>query len=196
MTSAAAAPPQSGFQSVALISAPWPFFSRPSIQLGTLKAYLKRALPDLRIDAHHFYLKLAAEIGYDTYHGISERSWLAESVYATLLYPQRQAAARKLFESEARKVARLRRVNFEALCGKVKKLTDHWITSVEWQKTGVGRFFPLSLSADRQPLLYPPDQGPGPATARGGRRLDVRGSGPRRADGRLSRDRLHGQRRR
>jgi ribosomal peptide maturation radical SAM protein 1 len=140
MTSAAAAPPQSGFQSVALISAPWPFFSRPSIQLGSLKAYLKRALPDLRIDAHHFYLKLAAEIGYDTYHGISERSWLAESVYATLLYPQRQAAARKLFESEARKVARLRRVNFEALCGKVKKLTDHWITSVEWQKTGLAGF--------------------------------------------------------
>jgi hypothetical protein len=51
---------------VALISAPWPFFSRPSIQLGTLKAYLRHELPDIRIDAHHFYLKLAAEIDYDT----------------------------------------------------------------------------------------------------------------------------------
>jgi ribosomal peptide maturation radical SAM protein 1 len=140
MTSAAAAPPPSSFQSVALISAPWPFFSRPSIQLGTLKAYLKHALPDLAIDAHHFYLKLAAEIGYDTYQSISERSWLAESIYAALLYPQRQAAARKLFESQARKAARLRRVNFELLCEKVKKVTDGWIAAVDWQNTGLAGF--------------------------------------------------------
>ncbi|MGD8541722.1 MAG: hypothetical protein PVI39_05475, partial [Desulfobacteraceae bacterium] len=140
MTSAAAAPPPSSFQSVALISAPWPFFSRPSIQLGALKAYLKQALPDLTIEAHHFYLKLAAEIGYDTYQSISERSWLAESIYAALLYPQRQAAAGKLFQSEARKAARLRRVNFGLLCEKVKKVTDGWIAAVDWQNTGLAGF--------------------------------------------------------
>lgn len=141
MTSAAAAPPQPhGFDCVALISAPWPFFSRPSIQLGTLKAYLRRELPDIRIDAHHFYLKLAAEIGYDTYHSISERTWLAESIYAALLYPRQQAAARRIFESEARGVPRLRTLDFGALTRKVKVVTDAWIAAVDWQKTGLAGF--------------------------------------------------------
>ncbi len=46
-------------EKIILISAPWPLYSRPSIQIGTLKSYLKKELPDLKVDAHHFYLKVA-----------------------------------------------------------------------------------------------------------------------------------------
>ena len=74
-------------KSVVLVSTPWPIFNRPSIQLGTLKSYLKSQFPELEIIAHHFYLKLAETIGYKLYHAISERTWLAETVYAALLYP-------------------------------------------------------------------------------------------------------------
>ena len=74
---------------IALISTPWPLYNRPSIQLGTLKAYLRSIYPDIEVEAHHFYLKLAASIGYRQYHEISKRTWLAETVYAALLYPQR-----------------------------------------------------------------------------------------------------------
>ena len=38
---------------VALVSAPWPLFNRPSIQLGTLKAYLSRHIADLQVVCHH-----------------------------------------------------------------------------------------------------------------------------------------------
>lgn len=128
------------FGPVALVSAPWPLFSRPSIQLGTLKAYLKQALPDLRVDAHHIYLKVAAEIGYETYHDISERTWLAECVYAALLYPQRRNAARKVFENEARKVSRLRGVDFDRLTRKVGKVTEDWIAAIDWPQMGLAGF--------------------------------------------------------
>ena len=76
--------------SVVLVSAPWPLYNRPSIQLATLKAYLQNRHPDLRIAAYHVYLKVAESIGYNIYQEISERTWLAESVYAALLYPERR----------------------------------------------------------------------------------------------------------
>jgi len=62
------------FQKVALISAPWPLYNRPSIQIGTLKAHLKKKFPELKVDAHHFYLKVAEAIGYKRYQAISERT--------------------------------------------------------------------------------------------------------------------------
>jgi hypothetical protein len=43
---------------VILISTPWPLYSRPSMQLGTLKAYLNTQFSDLIIETHHYYLKL------------------------------------------------------------------------------------------------------------------------------------------
>ncbi|MGB8335734.1 MAG: hypothetical protein WCE56_14660, partial [Desulfobacterales bacterium] len=63
---------------VVLVSTPWPLFNRPSIQLGALKAYLTAKHPGLEVQAHHFYLQLAAAIGYGVYQNISERTWLAE----------------------------------------------------------------------------------------------------------------------
>jgi len=69
-------------KSVVLLSTPWPIFNRPSIQLGSLKSYLKSQFPELEVVAHHFYLKIAETIGYKLYHAISERTWLAETVYA------------------------------------------------------------------------------------------------------------------
>jgi len=49
---------------IALISTPWPLYSRPSIQLGTLKAYLQSHHPDIQVDAHHVYPKVARSVGY------------------------------------------------------------------------------------------------------------------------------------
>ena len=57
---------------IALISTPWPLYNRPSIQLGTLKAYLRSIYPDMQVETHHVYLKLAESIGYRQYHEISK----------------------------------------------------------------------------------------------------------------------------
>jgi hypothetical protein len=100
---------------VVLVSTPWPLFNRPSIQLGALKAYLTAKHPGLEIQAHHFYLQLAAAIGYGVYQNISERTWLAESVYAALLYPERVAAIESLFRRKASGRPMLKDLDFKAM---------------------------------------------------------------------------------
>ncbi|NNL42838.1 MAG: RiPP maturation radical SAM protein 1 [Desulfobacterales bacterium] len=127
-------------KSVVLLSTPWPIFNRPSIQLGTLKSYLKSQFSELEIVTHHFYLKLAEKIGYKLYHAISERTWLAETVYAALLYPKRLESIRKLFIKEARGIPALREVDFKNLTKKVAKVTDEFIDSENWGHFGLAGF--------------------------------------------------------
>jgi ribosomal peptide maturation radical SAM protein 1 len=125
------------WRNVALISTPWPLYSRPSIQLGSLKAFLHARIPDLKIDAFHFYLSVAEAIGYRLYHEISERTWLAESVYAALLYPEHIKQAEALFRKEAPAEAKLRKINFRTLTRRVKTATDAFIGSQNWQAYGL-----------------------------------------------------------
>jgi hypothetical protein len=44
---------------LALVSAPWPLYDRPSIQFGALSAWIKGALPDCPVDAHYASLNVA-----------------------------------------------------------------------------------------------------------------------------------------
>lgn len=88
---------------IALISMPWPLFNRPSIQLGVLKGYLKKHLPEVEVKTFHPYLFLAQALGYKEYQKISDSSWLSESVGAGLLFPEMRPRARKLFQKLARK---------------------------------------------------------------------------------------------
>ncbi len=82
---------------VALVSVPWPLYDHPSIQLGCLKGFLRNRIPDQKIDAFHFYLQVAEAIGYEVYQAVSERSRVAESVYAALLFPERTEGISHLF---------------------------------------------------------------------------------------------------
>ncbi len=118
---------------IALISTPWPLYSRPSIQLGTLKAFLNAQIPGLKIDAFHFFLSIAEAIGYRLYHEISQRTWLAESVYAALLYPGRIEQAEALFNKELPAISELRTTSFKALTRRIKKTTDAFIQNQNWQ---------------------------------------------------------------
>jgi len=118
---------------IALVSAPWPLFNRPSVQIGTLKSYLESQFPDLKVDAHHVYLKIAAHIGYQLYQPISERTWLAETIYGALLYPQRLKSIKKLFQRQAAGYPALQKVDFEKLTAKVEATSKTFINTVEWQ---------------------------------------------------------------
>ena len=117
---------------IALISTPWPLYNRPSIQLGTLKAYLQSKYPDIRVDARHFYLKLAESLGYKLYQEISERTWLAESIYAALLFPERFAVVETLFHREVSSKPRLKEVGLKKITSQAKKVTDAFISSRPW----------------------------------------------------------------
>lgn len=118
------------FRNVALIATPWPLFSHPSIQLGTLKAYLQSRFPALRIDARHIYLQVAEAIGYKLYQALSERVWLAESVYAALLFPERADRIEKLFLREAAGSSLLLQPDFQALVSRVGQISERCIDSL------------------------------------------------------------------
>ena len=117
---------------IALISAPWPLYTRPSIQLGALKAYLGANLPGVQVITHHFFLKIAERIGYKLYHEISERTWLAESIYAALLHPERFSKIEAFFYRQAGKNKLLQKQAFANTVKAVKEATDDFITTNSW----------------------------------------------------------------
>ena len=125
---------------VVLVSTPWPIYSRPSIQIGALKSYLESQFPDLSVKTYHIYLKVAQTIGYKLYHEISERTWLAETVYAALLYPERLKVIKKLFQRESRKNTALRSVEFETLVRQVETVSNIFIDSIRWSDFGLAGF--------------------------------------------------------
>ena len=124
--------PKASSEKLLLVSAPWPLYSRPSIQIGTLKAFLRKKFPDLKVDAHHFYLKVAEAIGYRRYQAISERTWLAESVYAALLYPERMDTVEKFFYRQAKGKPLLQKIVFKNLASQVREVSEAFIHGVDW----------------------------------------------------------------
>lgn len=114
---------------MALVSTPWPLFNRPSIQLGALKAFVEKELPHVAVDTHHLYLNVAAALGYDLYGPISERTWLSESCYAALLYPEKQDAIARFWR---RRAAGVVEVPFEDICRILKKVSDHILEDIHW----------------------------------------------------------------
>jgi len=128
------------YEKIVLVSTPWPLFNRPSIQLGTLKAYLKSQFPDLKVETHHFYLKLAQEIEYKLYQVFSEKIWLSETVYATLLFPERLKKIEKIFNKKKGRNPLLRNVKLDVMAARVKKISDRFISSIDWGDFGLAGF--------------------------------------------------------
>ncbi len=125
---------------IILVSTPWPLFSRPSIQLGALKAYLKSQFPGLKAEAHHFYLMAAEHIGYKNYHAISERTWLAESVYAALLFPDRFDQIEAVFKKESRTNDLSKHIDFRDITERIRDITETFIRSTDWGRFDLAGF--------------------------------------------------------
>jgi len=79
---------------------PWPLANRPSIQLGTLKSFLKVNAPDIQVDCYHPYLQVANLLGLQDYNTIAERTWVAECIYAYLLNPAKRSEILDLVRSK------------------------------------------------------------------------------------------------
>jgi ribosomal peptide maturation radical SAM protein 1 len=109
---------------VALVSMPWPLADRPSIQLAVLKAYLQQqAHGTVSIRAFHPYLRAAASLGLACYQAIAERSWLAEAMYAPLLFPEQLPQVQQLVRRENGRRRRRFCVDVAAVSGKLQ--TEH-----------------------------------------------------------------------
>lgn len=117
---------------ITLISTPWPLFNRPSVQLGTLKAFVKQKMPGLQVDTHHTYLSIAKDLGYNLYGEISERTWLAESLYAGLLYPDRTATISQFWKKRSSGLPLAHKHDFNELLLKLEKSSAQILDSEDW----------------------------------------------------------------
>ena len=117
---------------IALIAPPWPLYNRPSIQLGALKAYLQSTHAGLAVDARHFYLQVAQSLGYPLYQQISERTWLAESIYAALLFPDRFEIVEALFKREAGSKPDLKKIGLAQITSRVEQTTQAFLSGLRW----------------------------------------------------------------
>ena len=121
---------------VALISAPWPIFNRPSIQLGTLKSFIKATLPQISVQAFHPYLACAELIGFSAYHAISQSSFASESVAASLLFPDNLEKCTKVFyRNMAHRGSK--HISFEKIVSKLKQGMEEFVNHTDWAKYGV-----------------------------------------------------------
>ncbi|MBX6422860.1 RiPP maturation radical SAM C-methyltransferase [Thermosulfurimonas sp. F29] len=123
---------------VALLALPWPLFNRPSVQLGVLKGYLRRVLPEVEVHTYHPYLSFAAALGYEDYLKICDSSWLAESLGAGLLFPERRDRARRLYERLSRREG-LRRP-YEEVLALLESHLRAYLKAVPWSRFRVAGF--------------------------------------------------------
>ena len=115
---------------------PWPLFNRPSIQLGTLKAYLESRTNWLKIDTKHPYLEVASIIGTVLYHWISQNAWVSESLYAPLVFPEQKKFSAKLatnyMDTAGARITGL--FNFNQIHGKIKSQLEDWVNCCDWSQ--------------------------------------------------------------
>ncbi|OGP60011.1 MAG: hypothetical protein A2V65_03200 [Deltaproteobacteria bacterium RBG_13_49_15] len=131
---------QKPFKGLILVSTPWPLYNRPSIQIGALKSYIGSRFPKIHIEARHSYLAVAEGVGYPVYHALSERTWLAETVYAAMLFPEKSDDIEKLFRSKRRGSASLKRLAFAGLVERVKEITESEISRICWEAFDLAGF--------------------------------------------------------
>ena len=116
---------------------PWPLFNRPSIQLGTLKSYLETSTDWLTVDTTHPYLEIASILGTELYHWISRNTWVSESLYVPLLFPEKSKSAELLATNYARKAgAEINKLfNFSQIHEKLERQLNNWISSTTGHNT-------------------------------------------------------------
>ncbi len=115
---------------IALISMPWSIFSRPSIQLATLKSFLERET-DYRVDTYHLYLHLAKTISTELYSRIALSGWAGEALFAPLLFPEKKDDAGKLFRQSLTGKG-TPRPDFDALTALVEESCTQWLTNINF----------------------------------------------------------------
>jgi ribosomal peptide maturation radical SAM protein 1 len=130
--------PTPGPLRVALVAMPWPLLNRPSIQLGTLKAYLDREAGDwLQADLFHPYTEVARLLGPELYHWLSRHSWASEALYASLLFPDREVQAAELVQEAVRQSPEPIQLDFTTVKQKLGLQLDSWLASIDWRPYGL-----------------------------------------------------------
>lgn len=115
---------------------PWALFNRPSIQLGTLKAFLENRSDSLKVVTSHIYLETAAILGADLYHWISQNPWVSEALYAGLLFPEQSFSAESLTARYVRKAdSKIKQAfDFQQVSIKLAGQLADWTSRQDWSQ--------------------------------------------------------------
>ena len=134
--------PKTSLTNINLISMPWPLFNRPSIQLGTLKAFLETNTNWLTVDTTHPYLEVASILGTELYHWISQNAWVSESLYGPLVFPEQRKSSETLATNYAKKAGGkiYKLFNFSAIHEKLEIQLENWADSCDWSKYSIAGF--------------------------------------------------------
>ncbi|MFH1147551.1 MAG: RiPP maturation radical SAM C-methyltransferase [Pseudomonadota bacterium] len=127
---------------ITLVSMPWPLFNRPSLQLAALRSYLLSKRTDLEVSIHPAYLEIAAAIGLDFYHEISQNNWFAEAAYASLLFPEKEGSVRSLLSRPevSGKWPRQIPFNLERLTSRLEAYQSEFLQSRPWGEYNLAGF--------------------------------------------------------
>ncbi len=110
---------------------PWAIFNRPSIQLSSLKAYLKQQSSNLQVESNHPYLVAAEKIGLENYRVLSENSWAAEAIYYSLLFPERRNRAREVFQKSLDRSTLASLPDFDILTELLDVHMEEWLEQLD-----------------------------------------------------------------
>jgi ribosomal peptide maturation radical SAM protein 1 len=115
---------------------PWALFNRPSIQLGTLKAFLESKNDQLLVDTSHPYLEVASIIGPKLYHWISQNHWVSEALYSPLVFPDKASTAEILALKYARKADKKikQTFHFKQITEKLENQLAKWVRNCDWSQ--------------------------------------------------------------
>ena len=119
---------------VALVSMPWPLFNRPSVQLGSLKAFIEKHDDSILVNTFHPYLETAKLIGTETYHWISQDVWVCEALYGSILFPEQLDECCRIVDQAQRKSKHKVRFDFKRIRQILKDQLERWVESIDWSQ--------------------------------------------------------------
>ena len=121
---------------ICLVSMPWALFNRPSIQLGTLKAYLASTANWISADTTHPFLETAKILGTELYQWISQNPWISEALYAPLLFPDKTADAEALAVSYVKKADKKiqKSFNFLQISQSLEQHLIYFVDRYDWPR--------------------------------------------------------------
>ncbi len=117
---------------LALVSMPWPLANRPSIQLATLKSFLREKASEVEIDCYHPYLQVGNLLGIPAYNNIAERTWMAEAIYGYLLNPKKRAEILDLVRKEHASRTKKAPPDLKTISSQIHRLHQGHHFDLEW----------------------------------------------------------------
>ncbi|MCG5055967.1 MAG: B12-binding domain-containing radical SAM protein [Myxococcales bacterium] len=118
---------------IALISMPWQDPLSPSIQLGTLKAWMERHRPDIEVDTYELFLELADAVGIHLAKRISV-SWVGEALFAYIFFPERANAIAHYLESSRNSDPAFRELDFGSVIETLRSSLLDRLDRTDWSQ--------------------------------------------------------------